>query len=53
MSGGRPVVTLHDETFKHFQTATARPYFVLGEFRGRCASATRLIRATSSRRRAC
>ena len=32
MSGGRPVVTLHGETFKHFQTATAETYFVLGEF---------------------
>ena len=32
MSGGRPTVTLHGETFKHFQTATAETYFVLGEF---------------------
>jgi hypothetical protein len=32
MSGGRPYVTLHGETFKHFQTATAETYFVLGEF---------------------
>ena len=32
MSGGQPVVTLHGETFKHFQTATAETYFVLGEF---------------------
>jgi uncharacterized protein DUF4178 len=32
MSGGRPVVTMHGETFKHFQTATAETYFVLGEF---------------------
>jgi hypothetical protein len=32
MSGGRPVVTVHGETFKHFQTATAETYFVLGEF---------------------
>jgi hypothetical protein len=31
-SGGRPVVVLHGETFKHFQTATAETYFVLGEF---------------------
>ena len=32
LSGGRPVVTLHGETFKHFQTATAETAFVLGEF---------------------
>ena len=32
MSGGRPVVTLHGETFKHFQTAEATTEFVLGEF---------------------
>ena len=32
MSGGRPVVTLYGETFKHFQTATATTEFVLGEF---------------------
>jgi hypothetical protein len=32
VSGGRPTVTLHDETFKHFQTATAVTEFVLGEF---------------------
>jgi hypothetical protein len=31
-SGGRPTVTLHGETFKHFQTATATTEFVLGEF---------------------
>ena len=30
--GQRPVVTLHDETFKHFQTTTAETVFVLGEF---------------------
>ena len=29
--GGR-LVTLHGETFKHFQTATAETEFVLGEF---------------------
>jgi len=32
MSGGRPVVALYGETFKHFQTATATTEFVLGEF---------------------
>jgi hypothetical protein len=32
MSGGRPYIVLHGETFKHFQTATAETYFVLGEF---------------------
>jgi hypothetical protein len=32
VSGGRPTVTLHNETFKHFQTATAITEFVLGEF---------------------
>jgi hypothetical protein len=32
MRGGRPVVTLYGETFKHFQTATATTEFVLGEF---------------------
>jgi hypothetical protein len=32
MSGGRPVVTMYGETFKHFQTATATTEFVLGEF---------------------
>ena len=31
-SGGRPYILLHGETFKHFQTATAETYFVLGEF---------------------
>ena len=31
-SGGRPIVILHDETFKHFQTSTAVTEFVLGEF---------------------
>jgi hypothetical protein len=31
-SGGRPVVTLYGETFKHFQSATATTEFVLGEF---------------------
>jgi hypothetical protein len=31
-SGGRPVVTLYGETFKHFQTAAATTEFVLGEF---------------------
>jgi hypothetical protein len=31
-SGGRPVVTMYGETFKHFQTATAETAFVLGEF---------------------
>jgi hypothetical protein len=32
MHGEQPVITLHDETFKHFQTATAYTEFVLGEF---------------------
>ena len=32
LSGGRPVITLHGETFKHFQSATAETAFVLGEF---------------------
>jgi hypothetical protein len=32
LSGGRPVITLYGETFKHFQTATATTEFVLGEF---------------------
>jgi hypothetical protein len=32
MSGGRPYIVLHGETFRHFQTATAETYFVLGEF---------------------
>jgi hypothetical protein len=32
MGGGRPVVTMYGETFKHFQTATATTEFVLGEF---------------------
>ena len=32
MSGGRPVVTMYGETFKHFQSATATTEFVLGEF---------------------
>jgi hypothetical protein len=31
-SGGRPVVRMYGETFKHFQTATATTEFVLGEF---------------------
>lgn len=31
-SGRQPTVILHDETFKHFQTATAVTEFVLGEF---------------------
>ena len=31
-SGGRPVVKLYGETFKHFQSATAVTEFVLGEF---------------------
>ena len=32
MSGGRPVVRMYGETFKHFQSATATTEFVLGEF---------------------
>jgi hypothetical protein len=32
MRGGRPVVAMYGETFKHFQTATAYTEFVLGEF---------------------
>jgi hypothetical protein len=32
MSGGRPIVILHGETFKDFQRATATTEFVLGEF---------------------
>ena len=31
-SGGRPVVRMYGETFKHFQSATATTEFVLGEF---------------------
>jgi hypothetical protein len=31
-SGRQPMVILHNETFKHFQTATAVTEFVLGEF---------------------
>jgi Domain of unknown function (DUF4178) len=31
-NGRQPVVVLHDETFKHFQTTTAVTEFVLGEF---------------------
>jgi hypothetical protein len=31
-SGRQPSVELHGETFKHFQTAKAETYFVLGEF---------------------
>jgi hypothetical protein len=31
-SGGRPVVRMYGETFKHFQSATATTDFVLGEF---------------------
>ena len=30
--GSRPVARVHDETFRHFQTARARTTFVLGEF---------------------
>ncbi|MFI5311882.1 MAG: DUF4178 domain-containing protein [Gemmatimonadales bacterium] len=29
---GRPVVTFHGETFKHFQTSSATTKFILGEF---------------------
>jgi hypothetical protein len=32
VSGRQPFVTLHGETFKHFQTSTADTVFVLGEF---------------------
>ena len=32
VSGRQPFVTLHGETFKHFQTSTAETVFVLGEF---------------------
>jgi hypothetical protein len=32
VSGRQPFVTLHGETFKHFQTSTAETAFVLGEF---------------------
>jgi Domain of unknown function (DUF4178) len=32
INGRQPVVTLHGETFKHFQTSTAYTEFVLGEF---------------------
>jgi hypothetical protein len=32
ISGRQPFVTLHGETFRHFQTATAYTEFVLGEF---------------------
>ena len=32
VSGRQPYVTLHGETFKHFQTATATTRFILGEF---------------------
>jgi hypothetical protein len=32
VSGRQPYVTLHGETFKHFQTSTADTVFVLGEF---------------------
>jgi len=32
ISGGHPKAVLHGETFKHFQTATARTTYVLGEF---------------------
>ena len=32
ITGRQPVVTLHGETFKHFQTSTAYTEFVLGEF---------------------
>ena len=32
INGRQPFVTLYDETFKHFQTATAYTEFVLGEF---------------------
>jgi hypothetical protein len=31
-AGGRPVATLHGQAFKHFQTATAKTSYVLGEF---------------------
>lgn len=32
VSGRQPFVTLHGETFRHFQTSTAATVFVLGEF---------------------
>ena len=32
ISGRQPIVTLHGESFKHFQTSTAHTEFVLGEF---------------------
>jgi hypothetical protein len=32
VSGRQPFVTLHGESFKHFQTSTADTVFVLGEF---------------------
>jgi hypothetical protein len=32
VNGRQPFVTLHGETFKHFQTSTASTVFVLGEF---------------------
>jgi hypothetical protein len=32
ISGRQPFVTLHGETFKHFQTSSAETVFVLGEF---------------------
>ncbi|MBV9775194.1 MAG: DUF4178 domain-containing protein, partial [Gemmatimonadetes bacterium] len=30
--GGKPSAKLHDETFRHFQTATAETSYVMGEF---------------------